>query len=339
MPDIGSPEENAMMYQRFRRGLLMSAVALGLLASATPAFAQAQGSLRGVITDEAGKPIPEAELIFEYIGDIDITLTGKTNTRGEFTRVGMRTGQWKMQAKKGELIGMQTVRVTINQMTKVDDLIIKAVVAGATDTSGMTEKEIDARNKLMASMETEFSAGVAAITTNPDEAIAKFNIVAAAVPNCAICYSKIGDANMKKPDEAAAEAAYLKAIELDAKLPDPYAALAVLYNQQKKFDEASAMSVKANELLAATGAGGDPANMYNQAIILWNAGKYPEAKAEFEKVIAKEPTMAEAHFRLGMANLNLGEIPGAIKALEAYLKLAPTGENAEMATAILKQIK
>ncbi len=49
--------------------------------------------------------------------------------------------------------------------------------------------------------------------------------------------------------------------------------------------------------------------------------------------------MAEAHFRLGMANLNLGQLPDAAKAFEEYLKIAPAGENAEMAKAILKQIK
>ena len=60
---------------------------------------------------------------------------------------------------------------------------------------------------------------------------------------------------------------------------------------------------------------------------------------EFEKVIKLDPKMAEAHFRLGMANLNLGQLPDAAKAFEEYLKIAPAGENAEMAKAILKQIK
>ena len=49
--------------------------------------------------------------------------------------------------------------------------------------------------------------------------------------------------------------------------------------------------------------------------------------------------MADAHYWLGMANLNMGQIPAAIKPFEEYLKLAPTGQYAETATAILKQIK
>jgi Flp pilus assembly protein TadD len=329
-----------MVRQSLRRGWMVSAIALGLLVSATSAYGQAQGSIRGTVTDEAGAGVPEAEIILNYVGDVEITVTLKTNIRGEFTRAGLRTGEWKMQATKGELTGAQTIRVIINEMTRVAPLVIKVPVKGAgTDTSGMTDKDIEARNKLMATMQAEFDAGVAAIATSPDDAIAKLLVVAGQIPNCAICHSKIGDANVKKGDQVAAEASYKEAIKLDPELADPYAALAILYNQQKKFDEASAMSTKANELLGASATGGDPAALYNQGIILWNAGKFPEAKAEFEKVIKLDPKMAEAYFRLGMVNLNLGQLPDAAKAFEEYLKIAPTGENAEMAKSILKQIK
>jgi len=333
-------EEVVMIRQSLRRGWLVGAVALGLVLSATSAFAQAQGSLRGLVVDEAGKPVPEAEIILKYVGDVEITVTLKTNARGEFTRAGLRTGEWKMQASKGTLIGSQSVKVIINEMTRLEALVIKPPAAtGGADTAGMTPKEVEARNKLMAAMQADYEAAVASIPTDPIGAIAKLTQVASQVPGCAICYSKIGDAELKKNDPVAAEAAYKKAIEIDATLPDPYSALAILYNQQKKFDDATAMSKKANELLGSSATGGDPAMMYNQGIIYWNAGKYPEAKAEFEKTIKADPKMAEAYFRLGMANVNLGQLPDAVKALEEYLTLSPTGENAEMAKAILKSIK
>jgi len=328
-----------MSGQRFFRVFLVGAIAMGLLAIAAPAVAQNMGSLRGLVTDEMGQPVPDAEITFSYVGDLEITVTLKTNDKGEFARSGLRTGQWKMTATKGELTGSQMVRVNILTMTRVDTLVIKMPVKGQTDTSGMTAKEVEERNKKMKEMQTEFEAAIAEIDTNPDDAITKLTAVSEGIPNCAICFSKIGDANMKKGDLAAAEAAFKKAIELDKELADPYAALAVLYNQQKKFDEATEMSQKANELLGASETGGDPAALYNQGIILWNAGKYPEAKAQFEKVVALDPKMADAFYQLGMANVNLGQLPDAVKAFEEYLKLAPDGQNAETAKAILKQIK
>lgn len=329
-----------MVRQSLVRGCIVGAIALGVLLPAAPAFAQAQGSLRGVVLDPAGKPVPDAEITFEYIGDVQITVNVKTNARGEFTRVGMRTGQWKMTATKDKLIGRQNVTVVISTLTKIPDLTIKEAVEGATDTSGMTNKEIEARNKLMAAMQAEFAAADAMVSTDPDGAIAKYTTVASQIPNCAICYAKMGDAYMKKDDKSKAEESYLKAISLDPKLADPYSALAVLYNSQKKFDEATKMSEKANELLGASATGGDPAAVFNQGIIYWNqGGKAAEAKAQFQKAIQLDPKMADAHYWLGMANLNLGQIPDAVKAFEEYLKVAPTGQYAEMVKGILKTIK
>ena len=329
-----------MNFQLLRRGWIVGAIALSLLVPATSAFAQGQGQLRGVVLDAAGKPVPDAEIVFEYVGDVQITVNVKTNARGEFTRVGMRTGQWKMKASKDKLVGNQTVTVAIATMTKVPDLVIKEVAAGATDTSGMTAKEREERNKLMAAMQAEFAAADLLVATDPDGAIAKYSIVAEKVPSCAICYHKIGEAYMKKDDHSKAEESYKKAIGLDPKLADPYAALAVMYNAQKKFDEATKMSEKANELLGSSATGGNAAAVFNQGIIYWNqGGKAAEAKAQFVKAISLDPQMADAHYWLGMANLNLGLIPDAAKAFEEYLKVAPTGQYAEMVKGILKTIK
>ena len=329
-----------MNRQSLRRVWIVGAVALSLLVPATSAFAQAQGSLRGIVLDPTGKPVPDAEITFEYVGDVQITVNVKTNARGEFTRVGMRTGQWRMTAAKDKLVGKQNVNVVINQLTKIPDLVLKEPVAGATDTSGMSNKDIEARNKLMAAMKVEFEAADALMATDPDGAIAKYTLVAEKLEKCAICYHKLGDAYMKKDDKSKAEASYLKAIEFDPKLPDPYSALAILYNSQKKFDEAGKMSEKAAEILSSSATGGDPAVVFNQGIILWNqGGKAAEAKAQFLKAIALDPKMGDAHYWLGMANLNLGLIPDAAKAFEEYLKVAPTGQYAETVKGILKTIK
>ena len=330
-----------MERQSLRRGWIVGAIALSLLVPATSAFAQAQGSLRGVVLDPTGKPVPDAEITFEYIGDVQITVNVKTNARGEFTRVGMRTGQWKMTATKDKLVGRQNVNVVINTLTKIPDLPLKEPVEGTVDASGMSNKEREAYNKLMTDMKAEFEAADLLMATDPDGAIAKYTVVAGKIEKCAICYQKMGDAYMKKDDKSKAEESYLKAIEFNPKLSDPYSALAVLYNSQKKFDEATKMSEKANEILATSATGGSAEVVFNQGIILWNqGGKAAEAKAQFVKAIQLNPKMADAHYWLGMANLNLNLIPDAAKAFEEYLKVAPPdGQYVEMVKGILKTIK
>lgn len=326
------------------RGIVVGLVVAAFALSAAPAFAQGMGQLRGKIVDEAGKPVPEAEIILEYVGDVQITVTFKTNVRGEFVRSGLRTGTWKLQATKGTLVGRNnSVQITISNMTNLEPVVIKPPSAGGpgTDTSGMTKEEVEARNKLAEEMKAEFAAGEALIDSDPDGAIVKFTAVAEKVPGCGVCYLRIGDAQLKKKDEAAAEAAYLKATEVDPKAPDAYSALAGLYNTQKKFAEAAKMSAKATELTPTPegGGGGNAAAVLNAGIIAWNAGQYPEAKAQFERATKIDPKLADAFFRLGMANVNLGQLPDAVKAFEEYLKLAPNGEHAEMTRGILKSIK
>jgi len=98
------------------------------------------------------------------------------------------------------------------------------------------------------------------------------------------------------------------------------------------------MSAKATELMGAAG-NTDPAAVFNQGVILWNQSKIAEAKAQWTKAVELDPKLADAHYWLGMACVNQGQLPDARKAFETYLKLAPTGQYAETAKAILAQIK
>jgi TolA-binding protein len=94
----------------------------------------------------------------------------------------------------------------------------------------------------------------------------------------------------------------------------------------------------------AAGGGGNADQLFNQGVIFWNAGKIEEAKVEFAKAVQLDPTMANAHYQLGMAIYSLasggkGKLIEAKAPFEEYLKLAPTGEFAEVAKALLATIK
>ena len=64
-----------------------------------------------------------------------------------------------------------------------------------------------------------------------------------------------------------------------------------------------------------------------------------EAKGLFEQVIAANPNHAEAHYQLGMALVNEGNLKGAATEFETYLKLAPNGPNAAQAKALAASCK
>ena len=99
------------------------------------------------------------------------------------------------------------------------------------------------------------------------------------------------------------------------------------------------MSAKAAAAGGVIGGGGNADAIYNQGIILWNQGKIPEAKVKFEEAIKADANHPEAHYQLGMALLNEGNVTGAVTAFEKYLQLAPEGQFAAQAKAMLAQLK
>ena len=208
--------------------------------------------------------------------------------------------------------------------------------------AGGPSKEVAAKN---AELKKVFDEGVAASrANNHDEAITKFTAAAGLNATCYDCYYNIAFSEMQKKEYDKAEAAYKKAIELKPDYAEAYSGLANMYNATRKFDEAAAASAKAMELgggagAAAGGGGGNADAMFNQGVILWNAGKVADAKKQFEGAIAANPNHAESHYQLGMALVNEGNLNGAATEFETYLKLAPTGPNAATAKGILGSIK
>ncbi len=163
--------------------------------------------------------------------------------------------------------------------------------------------------------------------------------MAKAVEKCGVCYIRLGDAYTKKKDLASAEKAFLTAITLEPTNADPYNALSTIYNEQKRFDEATKMSQKAGDLMAASGGPIDPIALYNQGVILWNQGKAPEAAAAFQRAVTANPKNAESQYMLGLTLFSAGKMAEAKAPLQEYLKLAPTGTNAEAAKQLLATIK
>jgi tetratricopeptide (TPR) repeat protein len=238
-----------------------------------------------------------------------------------------------------------------------------AGLLGTSAPAGGKEKETAALQALAA------AAMESVREERHEEAITRLNELLGKMPTCADCYMHLGTSYLalKKYDEA--EAALKKSVETRPTV-EGYTALTRLYNAQKKFDLAADASTKAVELSSApaplgttpaagaaagapaagaAGAPGAPAaaaaptgpgseTLYNQGVVLWNAGKYAEAKTAFEAAVKANPNNAEAQYQLGMANLNLGQLPAARTAFEGYLKAAPDGTRAKEVKDILGQL-
>jgi tetratricopeptide (TPR) repeat protein len=308
------------MFKRFTTACLAVAALLLLVSTAS-----AQSTMvKGKVVDKEGKPVPGASIVIEFKGGVNRKFQTKTDRRGEFVQLLTESGEYQVTVT-AEGVGSQSAPVRVRLGQAADVNIVLTPGGGAGDPKA-------------AELKKTFEEGVAASRAGDhDTAIARFSAAAAQVPTCADCYYNIGVSYLQKKDEKQAEESFKKALELKPEYPEAATALATLYNNQKRFDEAAAMSAKA--AAGGGGAGGGADAIYNQGIILWNQGKIGEAKGKFEEALKADPNHADSHYQMGMALLNEGKLPDAVGMFEKYLSLAPTGQFAAQAKAMVAQLK
>lgn len=303
-----------------RRAALAIALAVALASSA---LAQST-MIKGKVVDANKQPVVGVQITIEFMGGVNRKLQTKTDKRGEFIQLLTESGQYRVTATDPK-IGSAAADTRVS-LGRVAEMTIVLVPSTAANDAGKA-----------AELKKAFEEGVQASRAGDhDGAIEKFRAALALAPSCSDCHFNIGVAYMAKKDEKAAEAAWKQAMEVKPDYAEAMNALSTLYNNQKRFDEAAAMSAKA---ATASGGAGNADATFNQGIILWNQGKIGEAKTKFEETIKLNASHADAHFQLGMALLNEGKLPEAVTAFEGYLKLAPDGQFATQAKGMIAQLK
>ncbi|HEX4916141.1 MAG TPA: tetratricopeptide repeat protein [Vicinamibacterales bacterium] len=302
----------------------IAVLAIAMVVAFAPAALAQSTMIKGKVIGANKEPIVGVQVTIEFLGGVNRKLQTKTDKRGEFIQLLTESGMYRITATDPKIGSASSeTKVSLGRVSEMT--IVLVPTTAATDAAKAAE------------LKKAFDEGVQASRSgNHDAAIEKFKGALALAPTCYDCHFNIGVAYMAKKDEKAAEAAWKQALEVKADYSEAMNALSTLYNNQKRFDEAAAMSAKA---ASATGGAGNADATFNQGIILWNQGKIADAKAKFEETIKLNASHADAHFQLGMALLNEGKLPEAVSAFESYLKLAPEGQFATQAKGMIAQLK
>jgi len=125
-----------------------------------------------------------------------------------------------------------------------------------------------------------------------------------------------------------------KTISLKEDYSPAYKLLAASYEKQGKKEEVEKYLKKAKELAGPSGI-----DKYNEAVEYLNERDMDNVIPLLEEAIKLDPSLADAYYELGMALLNKGNKEGAVKNLEKYLELAPEGEKASTAQAVLEALR
>ena len=294
-----------------------------LACSLIPSTAAAQmGIAKGRVVDQDGKPVADATIVFEYLGEMTRKFKTKTNDRGRYVQV-VNSGRYRIVASaEGYRSTFTEARIRLGPAREIVDLeILNLAVAQQRALEPILEK---------------FKKASALSNAGKlDEALAVYEELRAEDDAIHEVHFNMGTLHARKQDWPAAEACFKRVLELKPEQVSAALALASIFETQGRPEEA--------ETLLEGLADEHPDNaevLYELAVAFDRAQRVDEAQAALEKVIELDPTKADAEYALARIALNKGGSDEAVGHLERYLELAPADARyRELAEKILAQLR
>jgi predicted Zn-dependent protease len=319
----------------------LGALALALLSMEPGSLDAAAAGIRGRVVDEAGAPLADVKLEFEFLGEsrVKVTKSQVTDKKGGFVRMGIPDGKWKITFSKDGyktyVMEIYLSLMALGAFSEAGDIVLKPAPVAAAATAEPAAAVLPASPETSKAGEDYARALEAAKAGRPDEAEPILKDVVARFPDLASAHYNLAYVYQLKKDWKAAEAEYLRVTELEPAKSDAYLALSAVRQLDGREPEA------ADGLLAAAATfPEDPRFQYVLGVTCTNAGKNAEAEAAFRKTMALDPANPEPVFQLGTILVGQNKLPEALRMLETYVGM--TGQapaNLQTANGLLAALK
>ena len=316
------------------RPILLAAAVAAVLAQ--PALAQNSARIFGVVTDNEGNPVAGATILMEFQGGLTRSFETSSNDQGEYIQVGLASGPYLVTISAEGIAGLRyDLRLSAGQEFELD---VQLLARGQVDRTGLSEEEI-AELEARETTRGAFTNGLSAAREGDfDEAARLLGEAIEATPDCGDCFRNLGIVEFQRGNYDEAEQALRRATEIAPDDAAAFDALADVYNTQRRFDEAGEASAEATRLSGGAAGGGDAGAVFDQGLIAWNAGRVDDARGLFEQTLEMDPSHGEAHYWLGMANLNAGQLAEAVASWRTYVEREPDGRFAAQANGLIAQL-
>ena len=294
-------------------------VAIAILASS--ALAQSRGSARlsGKVVDDQGQPVEGVTVKAQMSGQTEI-MSGRSDKKGEWRINGLANGEWKVELTKPEL-------GTVTEMVEIrgNDAPALNVTLKKAAAKADPKAEVDAELKRAA----DLAQG-------------------GKLPEARKVYE---DLLVKYPDIYQLEGFIARIYAAENNIPAALQHLKV--NLDKEPDNVDLKLLQADLLMESGDKAAakalldtiditkvkDPYTFINEAILLINEKKGPEAVDLLTKLIAQFPTTNELYYYRGRAYVVSEKLDEARADLEKFVTLAPTAKETADAKKILEQLK
>jgi tetratricopeptide (TPR) repeat protein len=285
-------------------------------------LAQAQGRVKGTVTDAEGKPIAGATVIITCPEISTFKKEMTTDKNGVFaTLIVDATKNYKFHI---EAPGFQPI-----------EQINKPLIGGQTLEISF---KLNSIKQVQAASEPP---GVAALREGRDlldagkrpEAQAKFEQAVKEDPNLYVGWLELAVVQLDEGKSAEALSAAEKCLAIS---PDFSACLAAAANAAKATGDAALFDKYMDAYKKANPS--DPAVLYNEAVEYLNKNDDAKAKPLLEQTLQADPNYPDALFQLGMVYLRAGDNAKAKEFLQKFLKVAPNHKDAPSAKEMLKYL-
>ncbi len=300
------------------RAFLPYLLALSVLLVALPGAAQdwkGKGRLEGRVSDPDGKPIAGAIVKLRVVGRSDEGPDVKTDSRGRWTYMGLRGGDWKITIEAPGFIPGETT-FSVSEVMRANPLLYTMAPApkAAPEQAppGLPPEVLEA-----------LKAGNEALQEKRwTDARTAFEKVLPAAPEntgllIALARSYSGEGNTEKAIEM-----LQKVTEKDPNNWGAWMLMATMLLEKGRLDEGRAALEKVPEASIT-----DPNIYINVGVLFMNKAKMDEAETYFSKAINVAPGQFDGYYYRGLARIALQKKEGAREDFRKVLELAPPTAN------------
>jgi len=311
-----------------RESLKLSLAALVVvLLGALPAMAQT-GRIGGLVRDDKGQPLKGATVVAENPAASPPSFTATTDDKGRFSIIGLRAGNWKLTASAPGFqpsVGQVPIRTIGQPNPPVEFTLAPGAPGAAGALAGVNTKELQG----------ELAAAEAKMNANDfDGAIAAYQAMLVKVPALSMLHLQIGRAQRMKKDYNGALESYQKLLAAD---PNNERAKVEIGMTNLEKGDLPAADAALSEAAQNMSAGREV--FYNLGEVKFAKGETDEAMKWYQRAVDVDANWAKPYFKLGLGKLQKADMPGALQMMEKVIAVEPTSAEAAQAKALIEQLK
>lgn len=299
-----------------------AALAVMLLSVFSWAAAQGykgQGRANGLVTDEAGSPLPGVIIKFFSV-KAQSGFETKTNDKGEWRALYIRSGIWHLDFEK-EGYMPRKLSVEFKEHDRNPPIEVRLERVEGLVVFEALKEGVDRGNRLFDEQQYAEAARV-------------FEELVANDANAYMFHKNIGNCYFQLQDYEKAEEHYLNVLD---KEPDNAEIMMLIGNTYANRDDPT----KALEWYGKIDVQAitDPTALFNIANSLFSRSEFEEALKYCRRGLEVQPDSTDILHLTGLINLSLGKNQEAVAAFERYLKLDDSSDRAGQVRNFLEYLK